>query len=185
MSCKAGKRASSLPFPPFHQEEWRCMFLTFHIEQAYSYENEKKLLIQNHGKFWIMHSWKVWPGSAETFNHPQTQPHKPCFLQWRWFTRLTVLLLSILTQSLSITHFSSTTVFNKTIHLTLALQEWPLGLWFYVSKPYTNHFQLWRKSKRREDLLHCRDYANFHALFALPKLQAMEKEVNNWSAIPS
>ena len=48
-----------------------------------------------------------------------------------------------------------------------------------------NYSQLWRKSKRTEDLVHCRDYANFHALLVLSKLQAKEKEVSTWSAIPS
>lgn len=61
-------------------------------------------------------------------------------------------LPSILTRSLPTASSSSTTVFNKAI---------PALFW---------------KSRRREDWLRCRDHANFHALFALPKLQSMVKE---------
>lgn len=61
-------------------------------------------------------------------SQPQAPSHKPCFLQQHRFTRPSVVLLSTLTQSLPITHSSSTTVFNKTIYLNLALQGWHLGL---------------------------------------------------------
>lgn len=65
-------------------------------------------------------------------------------------------LPSILIQSLPTAPSSSTTVFNKAIHLALAL--------------------LW-KSKRRSNLLYCRDYANFHVLFVLPSYKLWERSL--------
>lgn len=88
--------------------------------------------------------------------------HKHCFLQWHHFTRLTLN-----------TPYRYYSVFA---HNSLQFHN-------CFQQNYSSDPSFAWKSKRRENSLHCRDYANFHALFALPKLQAMGKEFSYW--VPS